>query len=348
MYPLQELLPGAIRYVQGAGELYIFGRRCWVVGANDERAEEKVRGMTLASAYMNEVTLYPQGVFDQTIARLLSIEGSKIFADCNPDSPYHWLNTEFLLKDHDKGYLKRWRFRLPDNPILPPANVEMIKALYAPGTLFYRRMIEGEWVAAEGNIYEQWDESVHVVDQMPGTPERVIIGIDYGIQNATVFLALGKIGQTWYVFDEYYHSGRDTHRQKTDAEYSSDLIDFISRIGYIPQSIEIDPSAASFKVQLRRDGVRKIRDADHAVVPGIAVVSSGLTAGKLKILRRCESLRSEVPGYVWNEKKAKEAGKEEPMKGEGIRDHALDALRYACMRALGRPTLRVLSKPAGA
>lgn len=344
VYPLQQLLPGAVRYVQGSAELYVFGRRCWVVGANDERSEEKVRGMTLAGAYMNEVTLYPQGVFDQSIARCLSIAGSKIFADCNPDSPYHWLNTEFLLAEHSRDYLKRWRFRLPDNPILPAANVEMIKALYGEGTLFYRRMIEGEWVAAEGAIYQQWDERVHVVDKMPGTPERVIIGIDYGTQNATVFLALGKVGSTWYVFDEYYHSGRDTLRQQTDAEYSLALINFIERIGYAPQTIEVDPSAASFKVQLRRDGVRRIRDAENSVVDGIRVVSTALTAGNLKVLKKCEGLRSEVPGYVWDEKKAKDTGKEQPMKGEGISDHALDALRYACMRAFGRGHLQAVAK----
>jgi len=194
VYPLQALLPGAIKHVQGSGELYIFGRRCHVIGANDARAEEKVRGLTLAGAYMNEVTLYPKDVFDQTLARTLSIEGARIFADCNPDSPYHWLNTDYLEADHPKAYLKRWRFRLPDNPVLPPANVEMLKALYGPGTLFYRRNIDGEWVMAEGAVYDQLDirpGGAHVVTERPerNAYERVVVGVDYGTSNPTVFLA---------------------------------------------------------------------------------------------------------------------------------------------------------------
>lgn len=346
VYPMMDLMPGAIRYIQGSGELYVFGRRCWVIGANDERAEEKVRGMTLAGGYMNEVTLYPKSVFDQTIARCLSIEGSKIFADCNPDSPYHWLNTDYLLAGHPREYLKRWRFRLPDNPILKASAIEMIATLYGVGSLFYRRMVEGEWVAAEGAIYDQWDERVHVVDEMPGQPERVVIGIDYGTQNATVFLALGLVDSTWYVFDEFYHSGRDSHRQRTDAEYSRDLAAFIDRIGHTPQFVMVDPSAASFKAQLREDGLRRAQDADNAVIDGIRVVSTALTNGGLKVLKRCENLRAEFPSYAWDTKK-QEKGEDAPLKGEGAKDHALDALRYACMRAIGRPPLRVVSKPMG-
>lgn len=344
--PLKALMPGAVRYVQGSGELYVFGRVCHVIGAHNVEAEEKVRGLTLAGGYMNEVTLYPKEVFDQTIARMLSVSGARLLGDCNPDSPYHWLNTEYLLAGHPKDYLKRWRFGVYDNPILEPARVEMLKALYGPGTLFYRRNIDGEWVAAEGAVYQQWDERIHVVDAMPGLPSQVIIGIDHGTSNATVFLALGKVGGVWYVFDEYYHSGRD-QGQKTNGGYGVDFLRFLERIGFAPWSVEVDPSAAAFKVELRKLGVRRIRDADNSVVDGIEVVSTALTAGTLKVLKKCEGLRSEFPSYVWDPKKQK-LGEDAPMKGEGIKDHALDALRYGCMRALGRPHLQVLAKPVGA
>ena len=336
VFPLQDMSePGTIRYVQGSGELHVYGRRCWVIGVNDVRAEEKVRGMTLAGGYMNEVTLYPQPVFDQAIARSISIPGAKFFADCNPDSPHHWLNREYLTEDHPKSYLKRWRFKLEDNPILPAENVEMLKALYGVGSLFYRRNIDGEWVMAEGAIYQQYDERVHVVDEMPGPPERIYIGIDYGTSNATAFIALGLCQGTWYAFDEFVHSGRDTGQQKTDAEYGAEFLAFIQRVGN-PYGIVIDPSAASFKVQLRRMGVRGLVDAENDVVDGIRVVSTALTSGKFKILKRCENLRAEFPSYVWDPKK-QEKGEDAPLKGSGVRDHALDATRYACMRAFGRP-----------
>lgn len=342
--PLVEMHPrGAVRYIQGSGELYLFGRRCWVVGLNDVRAEEKIRGMTLAGGLVNEATLAPEESFDQIIDRC-SVTGAQLLADMNPDSPYHWMMVKFLGAGLPKGDLKRWRFNLYDNPVLSQGYIDRLNRIHAPDSMWHRRMVLGEWVLAEGAIYEQWDEAEHVVDEMPAKPERVVIGIDYGTQNATVFLAAGKVGKTWYVFDEYYHSGRQSSRQKTDAEYSREFLKFLGRIGYMPSSVEVDPSAQHFIAQLRQDGVRRIRNADHAVVDGIQVVSRGLTAGTLKVLRKCEHLRAEFPNYVWDEKK-QEQGVDMPLKNDN--DHALDALRYLAARVLGRADLKVLPKPAG-
>lgn len=338
--PLKRLLPkGAVRYVQGMGELYVFGRMCHVLGANDERAQDKITGMTLAGSYLNEVALYPEGVWEELKGRH-SVDGAKILGDCNPESPYHYLHKNELIAGKSKTYLKRWRYKLTDNPSLydedghPKQYILNILEGYPEGSLWRRRRIDGDWVAAEGAIYQQWNEDVHVVDEMSAKPEKVVIGIDYGTSNATVFLALGKVGRTWYVFDEYYHSGRDSNQQKTDAEYSRELRHFIDRVGY-PSSIEIDPSAASFKVQLRKDGVTRLRDADNSVVDGIRTTSTALTTGSLKVLRRCEGLREEFPGYVWDPDK-QDKGEDYPLKGEGMKDHALDGLRYACMRVFKR------------
>ncbi len=336
VYPLQDLFPGAIKHVQGAGELHIFGRRCHVIGANDARSEEKVRGMTLAGGYFNELSLYPEGVFEQAIARSLSIRGAKWIGDTNPDSPYHWLAQKFLTADHPKAYLKRWRFKLTDNPILPAQNVEMLKALYGPGTLFYRRNIDGEWVVAEGAIFDQFDERYHVVDNVPAALERFVVGVDYGTANATVFLLLGKSGNAWYVLKEYRHDSREAGRQKTDAEYARDFIEWLGAIR--PSSIEVDPSAASFKLQLKTMGVRKIYDANNEVLDGIRRVSQALSGGHLFIHRSCKGLIPELANYAWNPK-AQEKGVDEPVKAN---DHGPDALRYAVSRILGPQPTRAL------
>lgn len=346
--PLKQLLPrGAVRYVQGMGELHVFGRMCHVLGANDERAQDKITGMTLAGSYLNEVSLYPENVWEEIKGRH-SVDGAKILGDCNPDTPYHYLHKNELVAGKSKTYLKRWRFKLTDNPSLydedgnPKQFILNILEGYPKGSLWRKRRIDGEWVIAEGAVYDQWNEEVHVVEKMPGTPEKVLIGIDYGTQNSTVFLAFGKVGKTWYVFDEYAHSGRDSGRQKTDGEYSADLRAFLDRVGYIPQAIFIDPSAASFKAQLRQDGVKRLRDADNSVVDGIRDVSTGLTANKLKVLSKCEKLREEFPGYVWDPDKQK-MGEDYPLK-EGVEDHALDVVRYVCRYIFGRPTLEIVQK----
>jgi len=344
VYPLQEITPkSAVRYIQGSGELYVFGRRCWVVGANDVRAEEKVRGMTLAGSYCNEWTLYPED-FTNTLIDRHSVDEARILGDCNPDSPQHYLNKRFIKPESEPEFFKHWRFKLPDNPILwnedgsPKRYVKNLLAAHPPGTLWHKRMILGLWVLAEGAIYQQWNESEHVVEEMPGFPSDVVIGIDYGTSNATTFIVLGRVGNVWYVFDEYYHSGRETMRQKTDAEYSADLAQFIRQMGYYPNYIMVDPSAASFKTQLRKDEFSHVRDADNAVVDGVRTVSSALSSGRLKILKRCERLIEEFPGYVWDEDK-QEKGEDAP--AEGQEDHALDGLRYGVMKAIGRSVLEM-------
>src|SRR5690606_26746041 len=68
--PMKEMFgPKRLRYVQGAGELRFAGRTIYVVGVNDVRAEEKIRGATLAGAYCNEMTLFPESAFSQLIDR---------------------------------------------------------------------------------------------------------------------------------------------------------------------------------------------------------------------------------------------------------------------------------------
>lgn len=331
--PLKQMLgPRRVRWNRGTGELRIRDRLIWVVGVNDSQAEAKIRGATLAGSYVNEMTVLKEDAFDQLVDRH-SVENAKMFGDTNPDSPFHWLNTKWLTNENlTEEDLYRLRFGLRDNPYLPEGYVERLERAHTG--LWYKRNVLGEWVQAEGAVYEQWDEEIHVVGEMPAKPERVVVGIDKGTQNATVYLAAGKVGRTWYVFDEYYHSGRESG-QKTDAEYSSDLVSWLDNLGVHPFAVVVDPSAAAFKVQLKRHGVGAVVDADNSVVDGINVVSSALTTGSLKVLEKCEGLRSEFPNYVWDPKKQKK-GEDAPLKGEGTRDHALDALRYLSVRVLGR------------
>src|SRR5690606_23498028 len=172
------------RYVGGSGEAFILGRRVLLVGANDERAEGKIRGMTLAGAYGDELTLWPEGFFRMLLSRL-SLRGARFFGTTNPDGPYHWLKTDFLDREGELD-LRAWHFTLEDNIALDPAYVASLKAEYGEGTLWYRRFIDGLWVAAEGAVYDFFNESEHVLPAPPPEqPERLVLSVDYGTSNAT-------------------------------------------------------------------------------------------------------------------------------------------------------------------
>ncbi len=334
--PLEQMVGGKhFKLNRGAGEATLFGRRIYLAGANDERAEGKIRGMTLVGAYGDEITLWPESFFTMLLSRL-SVRGARFIGTTNPDSPYHWLMKNYLKRAGELN-LKRWQFQLEDNLNLDPAYVEALKKEYTG--LWYKRYILGQWVQAEGAVYDMWDDAIHAVDEVPSQFTRYYVGVDYGTNNPTAFLLVGQHEDKFYVIDEYYWDSAERGRQKTDAEYSRDLQEFIK--GRYPQAIVIDPSATSFIAQLRRDGVRLIRQADNAVVDGIRTVAAFLSQKRLFVYRkRCPNLLREFTTYVWDTQ-AQKRGEDRPLKQN---DHALDALRYVVqtMFAKDGPRLRSL------
>lgn len=327
--PLEEIVGGKhFEYNRGLGEVYIYGRRIYVAGANDERAEGKIRGMTLAGAYGDELTLWPESFFKMLLSRL-SVAGAKFFGTTNPDSPYHWLKAEYL--DKEGLDLKSWHFTLEDNPNLDPAYVAALKREYTG--LWYKRFILGLWVLAEGAIYDMWDEDVHVIDDddLPSRFDRYYVGVDYGTGNPTVFLLFGLADDTLYQLNEYYYDSRAKGRQKTDAEYSADFRAWLPS-NIKPRSIEIDPSAASFIAQLKKDGVPGVRRADNNVLDGIRRVAARLSGGKLFVHKRCENTIREYMAYVWDSKKQAK-GEDAPLKEN---DHCMDSTRYVVNRLDGK------------
>jgi phage terminase large subunit len=174
-------------------------------------------------------------------------------------------------------------------------------------------------------VYDFFDEDIHVIEHPPAPATQYIVACDYGTTNPCVFLLLGVNRGAYpnmWVEREYYYSSRETQRQKTDSEYAQDFIRFLD--GIYPEAIYIDPSAASFKQELKRQGVENIRDAVNDVVPGIRFVSQLMTEGTLKICSCCTNIIKEFSNYVWDSK-ASQRGIDAPIKQN---DHAMDALRY--------------------
>ena len=325
--PLQELLGRNCSYSPGNAELKICDRMVYIVGANDERAEAKIRGMTLAGAYVDEITIIPESFFNMLLSRL-SVSNAKLFGSTNPDGPYHWFKTKWIDRRNELDF-RYWDFHLNDNPSLDQAYVKALKQEYTG--LWYQRFIEGKWVLAEGSVYDFFDEATHVIDEYTCESKEYIIGIDYGTHNPTCFLLIGIDKDTEYAWveKEYYYDGRKHFKQKSDSEYCKDLIEF--KVGYRVRKIYLDPSAASFKVELRKNGV-SVLDADNSVIDGIRTVSKKFQSSQLKILKSCKNLISEMSSYVWDERAASR-GEDKPLKAN---DHACDALRYAIHSYFGK------------
>ena len=311
--------------IYGEGEIDLFGRKCYVAGANDKKAVSKIQGITLVYAYGDEVTTWASDVFEMLKSRL-RLAGAKFDGTCNPDNPFHWFK-EFL---DDEGIPKKlWTFTMDDNPFLPSEYVESMKREYRG--MWYKRMILGEWVPAEGAIYGMFDAERMIVHRLPDML-RYWIGVDYGHANATVFLLLGEGADgRLYAVDEFYHSGREAQQDVSPAFYARAFVRWKQKalLGQEQKlrHIFIDPSALGFKAQLREAGVAYLRAADNAVLEGIRMVSSLLDMDLFRVHSRCRHLIRELPNYVWDET-AQNRGEDAPIKRE---DHAADALRYGVM-----------------
>jgi PBSX family phage terminase large subunit len=335
------------KYNPGAALGSILGRSVDVLGANDAKAEPKVRGMTLCLAYGDELTTIPEDFFVQVLARL-SVRGAQLFGTTNPDTRAHWLRKKYLLRGQGKGgsgelNLRTWHSTLDDNPHLDRQYVRDLKTEYTG--LWFKRYIQGLWVAAEGAVFDMFDEDEHVIDVLPDMHRWISLGIDYGTRNATAALMLGVSEDGELILShEWRHDPAVARHQLTDLKLSARLRKWMAgldaghgMVGIQPEWLCVDPSAASLRLQLHEDGLLPTL-ADNAVLDGIRLVSSLLGSNRLKVHRSCTGLLDELPGYAWDDKAA-EKGEDAPLK---VDDHSVDAARYAIAtpEVLWRPLLR--------
>ena len=337
--PLREILG---RHVRTRGsEVWVAGRRHIIVGATNEGAEAKIRGLTLAGMYGDELTTWPESFFTMALSRL-RVEGASFFGTTNPDSPAHWIAKKFLNRSGELD-LQRWHFTLDDNPYLPEEYVRQIKLEYTG--LWYKRFILGLWCIADGAIYDMLSEALQVQDlprDLPREPGLVwtVAGVDYGTTNPTVFLALslGCDGRM-YVHHEWRHDSRKAGRQLTMPEQSRAFRAWAAELPQPPEKVCVDPSANALILQLWRDGVRHIVPADNEVLHGIQDVSALLGAGKLVFHEpTTHDAWEEHTSYAWDPDETAK-GKDVPIKAH---DHSCDAVRYAIRgsRLKWQPLLR--------
>ena len=323
-----------VHYRQGAAFATIFGKKVHCIGANDAGSESRIRGMTLALAFVDELTVVHVSFFKQLLARL-SVAGAQLFATTNPDTPGHWLMKDYLAKipgtRHFNGKTPEgdrlpswtyWHFTMEDNPSLDEDYKASLRREYTG--VWFRRFILGEWVAADGAIYDFFDTHTHVVDAdlIPAMQRVFSLGIDYGTTHPTrgYLLGLGTDGKL-YLVDEW------APPRGTDGSLSADLMRKRSEWaekGWSPEWTYHDPAAASFGLQLFEDKHPNVTKADNSVIDGIRTVASLLQNGDLLISSVCTNLINEIPGYVWDDK-AGEKGIEQPVKAN---DDFCDSLRY--------------------
>lgn len=290
----------------------------YLFGGKDESSYMLIQGITLAGVLFDEVALMPRSFVEQALSRAISFEHPKYFFNCNPESPNHWFYQEWIKEPRKNT--QHIHFLLDDNPVLTPQMIERTKAMYSG--VFYDRYIRGLWVLAEGIIYPMFGESC-IVDDVPKTGEYYI-SCDYGTLNPFSAGLWCWDGKTATRIREYYYSGRETQKNKTDEEYADEIENLCG--GLDIKSIIVDPSAASFTEVLRRRGYM-VRKANNDVLNGIITTGRFLQDGIIKIHRGCKDCIREFGLYCWDDKSTDD----KPVKEN---DHAMDEVRYFVMTVL--------------
>ena len=282
-----------------------------VFGGKDESSFMLIQGRTLSGILLDEVALQPRSFVEQACARC-SVDGSKLWFNCNPESPQHWFYQEWVCQPKKHNAI-RLHFLLEDNPALPQKIIDRYKSMYTG--VFYNRYILGEWCVAEGLVYDFGEPNI--VDEAPRNGEYYI-SIDYGTMNPFSAGLWCVLGDKAVRVAEYYYNGRQKAIQKTDEEYCEEIVRLAE--GKRIQQVIVDPSAASFIAALRKRGFT-VRKANNDVIDGIRRTAVMLKNGNVKIHRSCVDCIAEFGLYRWDEKATADTVIKE-------NDHAMDDVRY--------------------
>lgn len=284
-----------------------------IFGGKDESSFALIQGRTLAGVLIDEVALIPRSFVEQALARC-SVDGSRLWFNCNPASPQHWFYTEWVCKPKEHNAL-RLHFLLEDNPSLSQRIIDRYKSMYTG--VFYNRYILGEWCVAEGLVYDFGEDNI--TDEIPKNGEYYI-SVDYGTLNPFSAGLWCVLGDKATRIKEFYYDGRKKAIQRTDEEYCDNIEELAK--GYNIRQVIVDPSAASFITALRRRNF-SVRKANNDVLDGIRRTAVYLKNGNVKIHRSCADSIAEFGLYRWDDKATSDTVIKE-------NDHAMDEIRYFC------------------
>jgi len=241
---------------------------------------------------------------------------------------------------------------MDDNPSLSAAVKLRLQSQYVG--LWFRRMILGEWVSADGAIYGIWDPARHVRPWTKLSQMRRLfgVGVDFGTNNPSTGQLLGLsrerrrdggYGSSLWFVDEWRH---DTRGPETSQLSPSQQANLFARwldqphtpydTALRPEFVIVNAAALHFARELNLIGIPTSGGLNN-VSYGIATQASPLSEDHLVVSDHCPGFIAEAPGYSWDAKAAR-LGKDEPVK---VNDHSLDGGRYAiaALEHMWRPLL---------
>jgi len=280
----------------------------YIFGGKDESSFQTVQGITAAGAFLDEVALMPESFVNQVLARC-SIDGSKFWFSCNPESPNHWFYRDWILNSEDRNALYL-HFTMEDNPSLSEAVINRYKSMYTG--VFYDRYILGRWVKAEGIIYRKFadDNEKYVIDEAPKDLIMINVGVDFGgNKSATTFVATGfsRGMKEVYILEAERHSQELTPNEMdnlfvafANKVYNIYGIAFNSRCDNAEPILMRGLKNASIKHGLRTNIKPALKTS---VLSRIELTNKLFGLERIKILSHNATVIDALNTAVWNDKK---------------------------------------------
>lgn len=316
-----------------------------VVGGMDKAT--KIMSSEYDLVFADEATELTLNDWEAITSRLRHgrLSFQQLLAACNPDAPTHWLKQRC-----DKGMTRLINSRHEDNPVyynsdgtLTERGRDYIGKLDRLTGVRHARLRLGLWAAAEGMVYDQFQEAVHVVDPF-SIPEHWprYLSVDFGFTNPFVaqWWAEDEDGRL-YLYREIYRTRR------TVDQHARDILDQVTTpdgrwLEPRPAAVVCDHDAEGRAVLERELGV-ETTPAHKRVLDGIQAVQARLRVaedGKPRLFfvrgalverdpelegaRRPTCTVEEIPGYIWSRSRDGRE-KDQPVKAD---DHGMDAMRY--------------------
>ena len=332
---LIRMIDGNIPYKYRKFDNYIeiADKKIWLIGFSDEGATEKVRGMTVGGWYADEITSASKSTVEMAITRC-SVDGAKMFWTMNPESPYHFIYTDYITNTDliNSGTVKVWHFTLEDNLHLSKRYIEELKRVNRKSKVNYKRNILGEWVIAEGAIYDMFDETKHVIHDRP-TMDTINICCDYGVSTVTTFGVMGiqfNEPNDYFLLEETYYDATEKGVAQSDSDRINDIVYLQDKYKLDRRNVLYLPhDAASLKAQCRKDKRIKMKVRTYApdTYRDIHTIQDLINQDRFHIHESCKNSIKQAQTYSWDIK-AQQRGEDKPLK---VDDHCCDMWRGGIM-----------------
>lgn len=374
MVAADALAAGAVRFYGGSAQepsAFKFSNGSTITVGGLDRAS-RLLSTEFDLCFVDEAIECTAEDLDTIITRLrngrLSYGGQLLMAT-NPGAPTHHLKLRA-----DSGRCLMMYSKHEDNPRMfqdgewTEYGKTYLARLETLTGARYQRMRWGRWVASEGQIYEDWDPAVHVIDPFPIPREWTRwMACDFGYTNPLVLQSYAEDPDgRLYLYREQYRTKR------TVDEHGLDFLRLVAeedprspgRWNWHepkPRAIVCDHDAEGRVVLSQRIGIGTIA-AKKGVTDGIQAVQKRIKLagdGKPRLFimknalvyrdpelvaaKRPTCTEEEIPGYIWEPPGASariQAPREIPLKED---DHGCDAMRYlVAEREIGAPRMRTM------